>query len=52
MKEDLTKAESRWRKKQLFGPKPSRPPVWPWLLLLVVLAAAFAYLYFKGIPTP
>jgi len=36
-KNDLTRAEQRWRRRGLFGQR-QRPRRWPWWLLLLLVA--------------
>ena len=49
MKDDLTKPDSRWRKKNFFRPDQPRRRRWPWLFLLFLLAAVAAVAFKRGL---
>ena len=49
MKDDLTKADSRWRKKRFFQPEEPRRRRWPWVLLVLIVGAVVFVLVKKGL---
>lgn len=49
MKDDLTKADSRWRKKRFFHPEEPPRRRWPWVLLLLIVGAVLFVLVKQGL---